>query len=286
MPGKISPGIPQLDDDSDQTEREHQRNHVRIDQQVEGALPEGHLDALDRRTGRVQGDALRARCLTVDLVEQLLERGCDLVDHALRERLAGAEVGRGADHRLGGGGVAVMLPRELADVRCGVVDDLPPEIARELLAGGGDGCRGADVRLWSHCEHVRCLPDHGPCRVGARSGRCDVDDHGRFERQHRLDDVAHRRAETPRGVHLDHDRVVALPLRTLHDVLEIVLRDGVDVVVELRDEHPWRVVGRSGGKRDHEERCGESERARDGSQEWCVHRRASVAWSFHRPAAG
>ena len=50
--GQDQPRVPELDDDADQPDREHQRDDVRVDQQVEDPLPGRHLDPLDRRAGR------------------------------------------------------------------------------------------------------------------------------------------------------------------------------------------------------------------------------------------
>ncbi len=61
--------------------------------------------------------------------------------------------------------------------------------------------------------------------------------------------VAHRRAEPARRVHLDHDRRVAALLALLDRVEQVVLRDRVDVVLELGDEHTRRRVGGECGER-------------------------------------
>ena len=55
--GQHEAGVPQLDEDADDAEREHQRDDVRVDQRVERALPERHLDRVDGRSGRVQRQA-------------------------------------------------------------------------------------------------------------------------------------------------------------------------------------------------------------------------------------
>ena len=57
----------------------------------------------------------------------------DLDDPEL-ERLARAEVRRFRDHLAGGFHVPVVLARELADVRGRVVDDLPAQVVRDVLA--------------------------------------------------------------------------------------------------------------------------------------------------------
>ena len=139
---------------------------------VERPLPEGHLDRVDasrRRCASVSPFGCVTRA--VDLVEQGGERRRDDVDDVLRGGLAGAEVGGVAHHRLGRGGVAAVLARQLGDVGGGVVDDLAAQVLREVLAVRRDRGRRADVRLRRHREHVRRLADHGAGRVGARARR-------------------------------------------------------------------------------------------------------------------
>ena len=45
-------GVPELDDDPDQPDREHQRDDVRVDQEIEQALPGREPDAVDLRLRR------------------------------------------------------------------------------------------------------------------------------------------------------------------------------------------------------------------------------------------
>ena len=46
--------VPDLDDDAEHAEREQERDDVRVDQRVEDALPERHLDVVDLRAGGVE----------------------------------------------------------------------------------------------------------------------------------------------------------------------------------------------------------------------------------------
>jgi hypothetical protein len=99
-----------------------------------------------------------------------------------------------------------------------------------------------------------------PAESALEPGGANVDHDRDLEREHRLDDLAHRRAETARRVHLDHHRRRLLALRALHRVLEVLLRDGVDVVVELDHDHARRVHGRCG---NHEEERGDERREKE-----------------------
>ena len=158
-------------------EREHQRDDVRVDQKVERALPERHLDALDLSAGRVQDEPFRdGRALPSICSSRRGKLGAMTSTMPFCERLARAEVRGVAHHRLGRGGVPAVLARELADVGGCVVDDLPAQVAAEVPAGRRDRRRRADVRLRRHREHVRGLADHGAGGVRARPGRRDVDD--------------------------------------------------------------------------------------------------------------
>jgi hypothetical protein len=170
----------------------------------------------------------------------------------LLERLARAEVGRLRDHLARHLDVAVVLAGELADVGGGVVDDLAAEVVRDVLAADRDRGRGADVRLRRHREHVGRHADHRAGGVGAGTPRGDVDDHRDLGGEDALDDVAHRGRQPAGRVHLDHRRRVALLLRPLDRVQEVVLGDRVDVVLELGHEHLRRGVRRH--RRDGEQR--------------------------------
>ena len=155
-----------------------------------------------------------------------------------RLRLARAVVRRLGDHlRRAASHVAVVLARELADVRGRVVDDLAAEVLRDVLAAERDRRRRADVRLRRHRRDVRGHRDHGARRVRARAGWRDVDDDGHLGGEEALDDPAHRRGETARRVEDEHHRRVALVLGAVDGVLDVLLRDRVDVVVEVDGEN-------------------------------------------------
>jgi hypothetical protein len=178
-----------------------------------------------------------------------------------------------------------MLARQLADVRGRVVDHLPPKVLTEVLAGCGDRRRRADVGLRRHREDVRRLADNGTGRVGTRAGGRDVDHDGDLEREHRLDDLAHRGAEPARRVHLDDDRRGALVRGPLHRVLQELLRDGVDVVVELDDDdvrHVRWLRGRCRHRVD-EGGCNHHEEGAEHTPERRVHDDSTVSGRFRSP---
>jgi hypothetical protein len=193
--------------------------------------------SISRSSARFQDETLRHRRAAVDLLEQRRDARRDDVDEPELERLPSAIVRGVANHRLGLLRVPVVLPRELPDVGRRVVDDLLAQVRAEVLAGRCDRRRRADVRLRRHCEDVRGLADHGAGRIRARSRGRDVDDDRHVDREHLLHDRAHRGAEPARRVHLDHDGGVAVVGPPAHLVDQVVLRDGIHVVVELDDEH-------------------------------------------------
>ena len=163
--GEDQAGVPELDEDPHEAEREHQRDDVRVDQEVERALPEAHLDPLDLAPPPCGGRALSATVFVPSIFSSSAGTfGAITSTMFLRERLAGAEVGRLPHHRLGRLGVPPVLARELAHVRGGVVDDLPAQVLADVLAGRRDRRRRADVRLRRHREDVRGLADHGARR--------------------------------------------------------------------------------------------------------------------------
>ena len=85
-PGKDEPGVPELDDDPDEADREHERDQVRVDEQVARSLPEAHLDLLDLGSGGLEHPALRDRLHAVDLAQERGKRGRDHVDQPDRSR--------------------------------------------------------------------------------------------------------------------------------------------------------------------------------------------------------
>ena len=111
--------------------------------------------------------------------------------------------------------------------------DLAPQVAGDVLAADVDRRRRADVRLRRHGEDVRRLADPDAGRGGAGAGRRDVDDHRHFRGELGLDDLLHRGAEPAGRIEQDHDRVVMLAVRAIDLAVDVVLRDRVDVVLEL-----------------------------------------------------
>ena len=170
--------------------------------------------------------------------------GSDHLDEPDPLRLAGTVVRRLGDHLARRHDVAVVLARELADVRGSVVDDLPAQILRDVRTVERDRRRRADVGLGSHGRQVRRHRDDGSRGVGGRARRGDVDDDRDLGGEEALHDASHRRAEAAGRVEDEHVGGIPAVLGAVHRVLDELLRDGVDVVVEVRGENARRVSGR------------------------------------------
>ena len=97
------PWMPELDDDSEYAERQHQRDQVRVDQRVEDALPDRHVHRGDLGAGRVQDEPLRHGLVAVDLGQERRQCRRDEIDHVLAERLVRREIRR-LTHRVRGPG--------------------------------------------------------------------------------------------------------------------------------------------------------------------------------------
>ncbi len=198
-PREDQPGMPQLDDDADQPDREKERDQVGIDEEVPSPLEEGHVDVLDLGVRRLEDVALGDGLHAVDLPEERGQRRRDDLDEADLLGLTRTVVRRLRDHQASRGDVPIVLAGQLADVGGGVVDDLATQVAPDVLPAEVDGRGRADVRLRRHRGEVGGHRDDRPGGVGARSRRCHVDDHGHRRRQEALDDPAHRGAQ-PAGV--------------------------------------------------------------------------------------
>ena len=116
------------------------------------------------------------------------------------------------------------------------------------------------------------MPITAPAESALEPGRRDVHDHRHLRGEHRLHDLPHRGRQPARRVHDDHDRRRLLLLAAMDRVDEVVLRDRVDVVLELDREHVG--LPRLGGRSRHreEERSGNRrERDDETPQEGRVH---------------
>ena len=120
------------------------------------------------------------------------------------------------------------------------------------------GRRRADVGLRRHRRQVGRHRDHGARRVRARARRRDVDDDRHRRGEEALHDPPHRGSQTARRVEDEHHRRVVAVLGAVDLVLDVLLRDRVDVVVEMNGEDARRVVlcenARRGSKRPESER--------------------------------
>ncbi len=188
---------------------------------------------VDVGAGGVQHESLGLRPRAVDLVQQGGEVGGDEVDDVHLERLLRSEVGRLPDGALRPVPVAPVRLGKLARVGSGIVDHLAPQVAGDLASADGHRGGGADVRVRRHRGDVGGKRDERAGGGGPRAGRRDVDDHGDVRLELLLDDLAHGGVEAAGGVEQDHDRVVSLLLAAFDRAGEVVLRDRVDVVLEL-----------------------------------------------------
>ena len=121
-----------------------------------------------------------------------------------------------------------------------------------------DRRRRADVGLRRHRRQVGRHRDHGASGVCARAGRRDVDDHRHRRGEEALHDPSHRGSQTAGRVQDEHHRCVVAILGAIDLVLDVLLRDRVDVVVEMNGENARCVAlcenARRGSKRPESER--------------------------------
>ena len=262
--GKIRPGLKSSTVMARTPSESRMRDDVRVDDRVEDAVPERHLDGRDLGVRGMEDDVLRPlRRLPVDLVQQCRQIGRHVVDDALLERLARGQVRCLTHGLLDPLHVAtVTLCKRLEGGDC-IVDDLAPQVLLDVLAADGDRGRRADVRLRGHRGDVRCLHDPHACRGSPRAVGRDVDDDRQRRLEHALVDVAHRLGKTARGVQEDRDRVVAVLFGVRDLVDDVVGRDRVDVVLEVDREHARPLLGgrrsgeyeRQADRREEQEEC-------------------------------
>ena len=136
-----------------------------------------------------------------------------------------------------------MALREGPQRRRLVVDQLAAEIGADVPAARVDRRRRADVRLRGHAEIVGRLGDPHPRRAGERPVRADPDENRHLRGQLAQDDLVLRVEQPPRCVEDDRGRVVVVLRRLAELVAEVVLRDGIDVRVEMDREDAWRRCG-------------------------------------------
>ena len=112
----------------------------------------------------------------------------------------------------------------------------------DVLAADADRRRRADVRLRRHREDVGGLPIHTPADAARAPFGRDVDDDRDLRRELPLVDLPHRVREPAGRVEHDHDRVVAVVVRAVDLLDQVVRRDRVHVVLEVHREHAWLVA--------------------------------------------
>ena len=219
MPGKTSPGFVSSTTIPSRPSEQHQRDDVRVDQQCRGCASSATSrprSTLAPAVSRRQPLRLASSCRRSGAAGRRVGR--DDVDDVPASSASRAPR-FGAAGRIASARPSTLRPCSRAssrDVGGGVVDDLAPQVLRDVLAADRD--RASTSRCSSAApSRARRRPRRSrrrPSRALGAGGR-DVDDDRASRRRARLDDVAHRRAEPAGRVHLDHDRVEALSLAAL-----------------------------------------------------------------------
>ena len=199
VPGKMRPGVPELDDDAERPER-HEAGRSGSGR---SACRGSSSRATSRRwsisaSGRVQDDALRHRLRAVDLVRGArAASGAIDVDHVLLERLASR---RGSTP----GGPPARPSRRCgrasrASARSEAAASLTTLRRRSFWMSPPPTLIGVEEPMFvcgAIASDVGGLADPDAGRGGARAGRRDVDDHRDLRRELRLVDLL---ASTCRG---------------------------------------------------------------------------------------
>ena len=217
--------VVELDDDPEHAEREHEGDDVRVDERVEDALPEAHLHLGDLGAGGVELEARAATVFMPSILSSSAGRvGAMTSMTSIRSASRALRFDADPDGRIGPLRVAPVLLGERAQLRGRVVDHLAPQVLLDVLASDRDRRRRAEVRLRRHGEDVRGLadPDAGRCRTRA-VGR-DVDDDRDLRRELVLDDVPHRLREAAGRVEHDDDGAVAVLVRPVDLILDVLPR--------------------------------------------------------------
>ena len=225
------PGVPHLDDEPERAEREQERDDVRVDQRVEDPLPERHLDVVDLRAGEVEHEALRRRLVALELVGAAPAGSA----RPRRSRSASAPPRRS-------GSTPCARPRRPTP-RCGRGSSRAraarrrrrsrPCRRRSFWMSSPPTLIGVDEPMFV-CGAIASTSAASPIQTPAEAARApvgrDVDDHRDLRRELALVDLAHRVREPAGRVEHDHDRVVAVVVRAVDLLGEVVRRDRVDVV--------------------------------------------------------
>ena len=157
-------GVEELDGDREHAEREQQRDDVRVDERVEDAIPERHLDRRRSRRPPCAGRSPSARVIEpVDLVRAAWAgraRSRSITFCSSASRAVRFDASRTASLRPVG--VAPVLLRRALRASGGVVDD--------LAASDPSGCRRRRPRSGSRSRCSSAGPLRG-CPPPARSRR-------------------------------------------------------------------------------------------------------------------
>ena len=267
-----------LRDDSVARDDDQQCGDGRIDEGVEEHLPERHRIVIEHGTGRVDDEAAvgpRHRA-AVDLVEQGLDVSCLEVGDLEPHRLFRVDVHAVTHGLLRPVGVAAVHCGEVADAGDGVVQDLCPEVAGQVLAGRLDRMGGADVGAGGHRQHVRGLGDEQTGGGGSSAGGIDVDDHGHGGVEEAGHDLVHRGRDAAGRVHHHEESVGVVGFGAVDRALDVRRHDVVDIAVEV----DFFDVRRGGPGLERQERCGGGKKHSDQAERnSCTH---APSMAIHR----
>src|SRR5271169_1594593 len=151
---------------------QYQERDVWIEQEVEDALLQGHLQFDDGSTNEMEGGRLAVKSfhrLAVDLLKQIVLIASHVIDEVLIERFLVGPRLRFAYRGLGQSHIASPWSDERAHEGGSIVFKLLLHDVIQLLATKSDRMSGPCVGSRSHRRHVGSLQDKEACRGRPRA---------------------------------------------------------------------------------------------------------------------
>jgi hypothetical protein len=268
--GQDRAGVGELEEDTERADREQQVGDRRIGDQLKESFEEVHLEGVDVRPCSVQGHrfaGIQGDLATIDIVEQGCQVGRHQVDHAELQRLVGGDVDGVAHRILGPVGIAAAVVGEVADLRHGIVGDLPVHrlVVHRVVATDRDGRGRADVGAGRHRGDVRGVGDVDPGRGRVRTARGDVGDDRDVAFEDAADDVVHRRAEPAGSVDFEHYRAGATILGAVNAAIDVAGHDRGDRAIDRDDLDGGLILGED-GRKDRKQHPKQDAQDRGGTQ--------------------